>query len=221
MLYPSIVVDNFFSQPELIVDFASKLKFYQNKDGRWPGKRTEVLHSNNFSFFDYVNQKILSVIYPNNKDLYYSAETYFQKISGKRYPNCGWVHKDDSELTAIIYLSKHKFCGTSLCKRITFDSKESSKDLVERKKKFYSQNYYDEKEAGYLKLNNQNYRRTLTVDSEYNRLFLFESANYHMAESFTDKNLNEDRLTLITFINNLGKVNGNLKFGLSESRRLD
>ena len=42
-----------------------------------------------------------------------------------------------------------------------------------------------------------------------------------MAESFTDKNLNEDRLTLITFINNLGKVNGNLKFGLSESRRLD
>ena len=145
----------------------------------------------------------------------------FKKISGKRYPNCGWIHKDDSELTGIVYLSKHKFCGTSLCKRIDFNTHQSSKNLVEYKKKFYSKNYYDEKESHYLKLNNQNYKRTLTVDSEYNRLFLFESANFHMAESFTDKDNNEDRLTLITFISNLGKVNGGLKFGLSESKRLD
>ena len=221
MLYPSVVVDDFFSQPELVLDFASKCKFYQNADGRWPGKRTEVLHKNNFSFFDYINQKILSIIYPNNKDLHYSAETYFQKISGKRYPNCGWIHKDDSELTGIVYLSKHKFCGTSLCKRITFDSQKSNNNLVELKKKYYLKNSYDAKESEYLKINNQNYRRTLTVDSEYNRLFLFDSSNFHMAESFTDKNLNEDRLTLITFISNLGKVNGGLKFGLSESKRLD
>ena len=42
-----------------------------------------------------------------------------------------------------------------------------------------------------------------------------------MAESFTDKNFDEDRLTLITFIGSIGKVNGGLKFSLSESRRLD
>jgi len=230
MLYPSLIVDNFFLQPNLILDFASKQKFYQNIDGRWPGKRTEALHINNFSFFDYINKKIIAALYPNDKDLYYAAETYFQKISGKRYPNYGWIHKDESELTGIIYLSKHKLCGTSLCERISFDSQCSdkldiedfgNKDLVSYKKNFYTKDQYDPKELEYLKINNKNYRRTLTIDSKFNRLFLFDSSNLHMAESFTDKNLDDDRLTIITFINNIGKNNKTLKLGVTESRRLD
>ncbi len=116
MLYPSIVVDNFFSQPELIVDFASKLKFYQNKDGRWPGKRTESLHLIAPQIHRHVGRKVLATLFPNNytKITYNLGDLYFQKISSE-FCNTGWIHVDDpAELTIIIYLSKHKKCGTSI-----------------------------------------------------------------------------------------------------------
>ena len=226
MLYPSIVVDDFFSQPELIVDFASKLKFSQNKDGRWPGSRTESLHINHQTFFDYVNTKILSIVYPNDINYFNNfkleANTYFQKIPGERYPNTGWVHKDPDYITAIIYLSKHKGCGTSLCKKISYNEGIlTEEELVNEKIKFYKKENYDSNEKKYLQSNNQNFKKTLTVDSEYNRLFLFDSHNWHCAESFNDENVKEDRLTLISFISYVYFNNKKVRYPIVESRRLD
>jgi hypothetical protein len=217
MLYPSIVLDNFFTDPDLVVDFASKLNYYKDIEGRWPGERSEMLHVNYHSFFDYVNKKMLKAIYPN-EEIEYAASTTFQKISGKRYPNEGWIHKDPDELTGIVYLSKHKFCGTSLCTKISFEEYKFNQD---DKHKFYKKDNYDHEELKSLQKNNQYFKKTLTVDSEYNRLFLFDSSNYHMANSFVDENVNTDRMTLISFIKNIKGKSNNLKYGVAESRRLD
>jgi|TARA_Y100000114_G_scaffold78335_1_gene72065 hypothetical protein len=218
MLFPSVVLDNFFTDPDLVKDFASKLKYYKASDGRWPGKRTEALHLNHFSFFEYINTKILKVIYPN-ETINFTASTSFQKIEGNRYPNGGWVHKDKDEITAIIYLSKHKFCGTSLCKRVSLDEHQY---VTEEKIKFYKKDKYDPAEVDSINKNNQYYKKILTVNSEYNRLFLFDSHHYHVAESFVDENDKSDRLTLISFISNLKSLDNKiLKYGLPESKRCD
>tara|TARA_Y100001951_G_scaffold85550_1_gene75545 strand:+ start:130 stop:732 length:603 start_codon:yes stop_codon:yes gene_type:complete len=200
MLHPSIIVDDFFLDPDAVVDLASKIKYSNEtmKGNRHkPGQRSEMLHENYPIFFNYVNTKILKTIYPN-EDLEYTASTTFQKVSGKLYPDEGWIHKDPDELTAIIYLSKHKSCGTSLCKRISFEEKE-----VES-------------------LNtNKYFEKTLSVDSKYNRLFLFDSSHWHMSNSFVDKNVKTDRLTLISFLSSIRSKDKNLKHGLIESRKLD
>ena len=226
MLYPSIVVDDFFKDPDSIVNFASKLTYYKDEEGRWPGSRTKGLHENHQSFFDYVNAKILSIVYANDmnycNDVKLQASTSFQKIPGERYPNTGWIHKDPEDITAIIYLSKHKGCGTSLCKKISFDEGILGQgELTDEKIKFYKKENYDSNEKKYLQSNNQNFKKTLTVDSEYNRLFLFDSHNWHCAESFNDENVKEDRLTLISFISYVYFDNKKVRYPIVESRRLD
>ena len=88
--------------------------------------------------------------------------------------------------------------------------------------KFYKKDKYDPAEVDSINKNNQYYKKILTVNSEYNRLFLFDSHHYHMAESFVDENDKSDRLTLISFISNLKSLDNKiLKYGLPESKRLD
>ena len=73
-------------------------------------------------------------------------------------------------------------------------------------------------EEKYLKENNDQFEKTLTLNSRYNRLILFDSSNLHAAEKYSEENINEDRLTLVTFFT---EINGNEnKYPISEMRRL-
>ena len=220
MIYPTIVVDDFFKYPNNIKKLSQDLIYEKDKDGKWPGERSKPIHQTNYDFFNFFNQKILSLIYPQNYlQIHFTANTFFQKISGERYPHTGWVHKDTpSEITAIVYLSNHDNCGTAIWKKINFYN-EHVTSL--QKHNYYKKDFFDKEQLKLINNHNSNYKKILSVNSLFNRILIFDSSQNHSAESFVDKNLNEDRLTLITFIEKINLVNEQIKYPIAECNRLE
>ena len=232
MIYPTIIMDDFFTEPEKIKNFSSKLKYFKDKDGKWPGKRSVPVHEIDYNFFNYFHLKILSILYPNDyRKISYTANACFQKISGNRHQNPGWVHEDiGSEITAIVYLSHHKNCGTSLWKKKNFFDSDSTafekhnfNKVLSKAIEFYEDCIYlfVYEIRFYYYLHNSNFQKILNVDSIYNRIVLFDSNQHHSAENFLDQDIKEDRLTLITFINKVVLNNETMHYPITECRRMD
>ena len=194
MLIPTLVFDNFFKNPKFIVDYAKKLEYKPAEKGEWPGGRSEFLHVLDETLFKEVTSKIIKLIWPSTyQDVYFTAKSMFQTISSD-YVNEGWIHRDPDILTAIIYLSKHEECGTSI-----FEQKSSNFIInIENKKEAYLTKNF-KKEKKFLKENNNNFRETISVKSKYNRIMIFDSLHLHGAKNFCEKDIDEDRLTLVTF----------------------
>ena len=53
--YPVTIVDNFFDDPDEIVEMAENLKWYPPSLGNWPGLRTKQLHAE--------EKKVLSIFW--------------------------------------------------------------------------------------------------------------------------------------------------------------
>jgi len=214
MLFPTTVVDNYFNDPDRIVEYSKKLEWGFDPEGKWPGQRSSTLGEVDYDFFSFHCNKLLSVIYPENtNDITYVAESYFQKISSE-YNNGGWIHCDEpKELTAIVYLSHHKNCGTNI-----YEHKHHfpiQKHLEEKKKVYKSKDFSNEKK--FLLENNENYEESISVKSKYNRLILFDSYLWHGANHYVDKENLEDRLTLVTFFHSINKQG--IKYPVSQMRR--
>ena len=65
-MYPTVtVIDNFFKDPDSIVEIANNLEFYPNSDGAWPGRRTKLLHEVEPEFFEFFGQKLHSIFHEN------------------------------------------------------------------------------------------------------------------------------------------------------------
>ena len=59
MLYPTYVIDNFFPNPDQVVEFSKSLAFERDTNlGKWPGERTGLMHKINFNFFIFNRFKI-------------------------------------------------------------------------------------------------------------------------------------------------------------------
>ena len=222
MIWPTLCVDNFFVNPEEIKKYALSLEYSFAKDGKWPGKRTETLHKINLNLHLLVTTKILKLLYPMDvDDLYWAANGYFQKIDGNIYSQSGWVHKDKNEFTALIYLSHHKNCGTSI-----FNPKNINSSIIneQTKKETYTKAALENKNMGEdskeLIANNSQFEKTITFNSKFNRLILFDAAQFHAAEKFNEIDVNEDRLTLILFFESIFSRTGKqLKFPITEMNR--
>lgn len=220
MLYPFLCVDNFFNDPDEIVEYSKKFKYESSQN--YPGKRTESLHVLDMDFYLWVNDKILSVLYPNDhNNLYYRAGTHFQTVpSGLEHD--GWVHYDDCEFTCIIYLNKNKNCGTSIFSPIQQHyrcDEQKGKSLYYQDPTSYLNvnSLKDEK-----KQNNDKFEESIIVKSKYNRMILFDGFMFHAADPFLDQHSTEDRLTLISFFFGVQFKAGerNLKYPISQMRRI-
>ena len=55
----------------------------------------------------------------------------------------------------------------------------------------------------HLKNNNDQFEETINIKSKFNRFIMFDAAQFHAAQKFTENNVAEDRLTLIGFFNNI------------------
>ena len=118
------------------------------------------------------------------KDVKFNATQFFQKVNKDAGLDKGNIHTDNTLLTAIIFLSNHKNCGTSLYK---------IQDL------------------------RKSYKESIMVDSIYNRLVIFDSAQIHAAQGFDDGS-EGDRLSLISFIGTLNHPE--LKYPIPEMQRI-
>ena len=214
MIWPTVCVDNFFSDPDAIVAYANKQKF--ESDNRSPGKRSPLLHETDFRFFRWSCLKILKIFYPHAfNTLNWTAKAAFQKVP----PNLdldGWVHTDsDWELNAIIYLSKDSDTGTSLYNREIL-----GKRIYEDKAKYnYFQNPEVTGKARALitkarKENNEGFKETTSFKGIYNRLVMFDGAHFHSAHVHNKGP--EDRLTYVVGFENISID----KYPIPESNRI-
>jgi hypothetical protein len=174
--YPTVIIENFFENPDKVVDYSKKLKFINHKDWHtkvnWIGSRSESLHITNKPLFNFIIEKFLSIYYGNNLSnlQYYNSYIYFHKITLQDYKNCSLkntIHKDISTLAAIIYLNKNlhnEETGTSI-----FNSDKN---------------------------------RLIKISNSYNVLVGYDAKKLHSPTNIQDEN----RLTLNVFIGKIKRI---------------
>jgi hypothetical protein len=218
MQWPTLIVDDFFTDPQAVVKLSHTFKYKPDVDYAWPGTRSQPIHKEDKDFFLWSTRKIISLLYPSQiliqNGLQWEALQYFQRIPYKVYGEEGWVHRDhDSEFTSIIYLSHHLNSGTCLYEGKHFNIEP---DHREEKEKFYRDLKDLKRMQKYRKKTNSKFNKKAELFSNFNRLVLFDGHNWHASSNRgTDKN---DRLTLITFFKN---IRGNdVRYPVASMRRI-
>tara|TARA_R100001244_G_scaffold121326_1_gene90974 strand:+ start:272 stop:928 length:657 start_codon:yes stop_codon:yes gene_type:complete len=218
MLFPIVICDNFFDDPDHIVEYGKSLDYKDLKI--LPGSRTDALHTFNEDFFNWITTKSLKLIYPN-EDCSYIADARFQKIPAS-LEHDGWVHTDTpSELTVVVYLSKHTDTGISFYKaknKLVFKDKQKLKyDYFENPNR--SQEELEKiKEA--KKINNEFFQETIHIKGEYNRCVIFDSSVFHSAHTFAGNKTAEDRFIFVNIVYSVSSPKGQIKYPISESKRV-
>jgi hypothetical protein len=196
--FPITVVDDFFEYPDAVREFALQQEYLPDPENKWPGKRSKPLHQIEFILFNSVINKFLSLFYNLDKtNILWNANAHFQKVNSKYQE--GWIHTDNNICTGIIYLSKSKNkCGTTIYKPI--DPVSASIKNIDKKIESFSNTDLLEENKNYLLDNNKQFRPTVTIQEEYNRLVLFDGHLLHSANEFYGDEDDSARLTLVFFI---------------------
>lgn len=202
-MFPVTVIDNFFPDPDKVVEMASNLKFYKTNEGQWPGERTQELSHLNQDFFLSTALKILGTFYESSVESIDMSMT-FQKIKPfEESRNQGWIHRDNGmQLGGLIYLnqSPEPDTGTNIYEE-TRGYSLVDREVNETKIKHYLGHKVsdEEYESSYNKMRSQ-FTETIKVENRYNRLLLFDGMTYHGVNTFGK---DTERLTLVFFLKSL------------------
>jgi len=215
MHWPTLIVDNFFTDPHAIVKLSKTFKYAQAVNGAWPGTRSPPVHEVDKEFFLWSTKKIMALLYPMNLDeMSWNASQYFQRVPYKIYGEEGWVHNDHIfEFTSIIYLSDYSDSGTCLYEGKHFNSVI---EYEEEKKRFYRDLKDFKRMEKYREKANSKFTKKVELYSNFNRLVLFDGYSWHASKG--DRMYKDDRLTLITFFKNI--TIKDIRYPITEMRRL-
>jgi len=209
----NVCVDNFFKNPDKIVEFANKLEYYPDKKGAWPGVRSASLHEIDLDLNTSIVSKIFRAHYPgsNNQISWDSSIVCFAKTKsyGDKILNEGWIHIDyPSVIAGLVYLTPNAdLNGGTNVYQLKKEFKNVHSDYVKQKQKHFF--YTDSPEYNYdtykkeLRKNNDKFNLVTKFNNVYNRMVLWSGSEYHGANSF-DGFENDERLTLLFFINGVG-----------------
>lgn len=207
-MWPTIILDNFFDDPNSIVQYSNSLEYSKEPSGRWPGKRAFINDDLKFA----IVEKALSLYLSDNAIVRCDIQANFQKI--KRFSdnkedsaNRGFLHKDSAsaniELAGIIYLSENDpniNQGTSF---YTLKSGEEYPFNFNLKEELYiSGNYDKDKFDAFFDKIDKVFYKNLDVSNKFNRLIMFDANQWHAANSFYSEN-DEERLTITFFLSNV------------------
>tara|TARA_Y100000004_G_scaffold178717_1_gene221539 strand:+ start:327 stop:974 length:648 start_codon:yes stop_codon:yes gene_type:complete len=205
-MYPTLIVDDFFENPDAIVDYANSLDYYPTT-GEYPGERSKCLSKLDGDLYQTICSDILDSFYPNKKYMFV-CEIQFQRIKpfheDKYHPrNRGWIHRDSQvHFGGIIYLDKNPEpdTGTSIYENVGIIGK--SDECMEIKKDFYTgKSVPDDLYEAAFNYTNKDLEETITVKNKYNRLFCFNSKQHHAAQTYgSGENV---RLTLSFFFRDI------------------
>ena len=203
MPYPLVIKDNFFSDPDSILELCNQFDCNRSHVN-FPGLRTNYLSNTNKKLFLSIANRIFALIH-DSLPSHYKMDIEFQKIDpfvkddkwDKK--NRGWVHKDCCLFGGVIYLDKNpdKDAGTGIYKLkdgYHFQDKESLsyKVLLYSGKLIDDGQYYQ----AYDMIADQ-YEETLRVPNVYNRLVLMPGDQMHGMTTIGDK----ERNTIVFFCN--------------------
>jgi len=202
--FPAICIDNFYSDPDGIRNWALSLDYKPAPEGQWPGLRSSPLHLVDPKFFQDFCHKIFSLYFDTeNTDIKWVVHTQFQLIEPydadpKSKKNTGWIHYDDDTIFGgLIYLNPEidVDCGTSVFRQ----DKESisSADFKQAKQTFYRSKRFLNYD-NILSEHNSNFTETIVYKNLYNRFISFDGETAHKANSFFTE---IPRLTQVFFVN--------------------
>ena len=199
MYFPLYYTTNFFDNADEVRKWAMDLEFIKPEDGRYPGVRTKPIHLIDKNFYDFVHMKIMSLVYGKDvKHVSWETASTFQLIKYEdiKNDNSGWIHTDnDSALTSIIYLTPGiSNSGTNFYKpkKVGFQAQ-----TPDEKFNYYKSGEADENYKNAQLNFNNNYKKIVSVDNEYNSMIAFDGGYFHGAD--WDLKPGDERLTLITF----------------------
>ena len=201
-----IAIDNFFENPEAIVKYGKSLRFQST--GRHPGTRTQPLWNTDQALHNAILQKVLSCYY----DLDYisieweSSNMEFTEIP--RYAkdkndvrNKGWIHQDvdilgNDDLAGLIYLTPDidPDSGTSL-----WSLKPDAKIIINAEEEGSTPGQGEEYVKQYLK-QRENLVEKFRFQNFFNRLIMYDTNEFHGANSYWNDDDKDPRLTLVFFI---------------------
>lgn len=197
---PTIVIDNFYENPELWRDFALDLEFYKGNRGSWPGVRSDYLQNLDSNLFDLFYAKIMYHLNQYGYTKFLELQTTFQLID-ESYGE-GWVHDDDPQFTVagVIYLSPDADIGTGTT--LYSHQTDFNPDL-------YNKIFMDdvlvaseeerEKHKKYREEQRSHFTPTTTIETVFNRCIIFDPRTWHSADKFFGKEKRDTRLTQVFF----------------------
>ena len=204
MIIPTTIVDDFLEDPDSVREFALKQTYASDPEGNWPGMRSRLLSDLNPHLFEHVCRRIFSLFWDvKTTDVFWDAYGGFQRVA-KEFEQ-GWIHQDNDDLViAIIYLTPDAdpATGTSLYKRKNI-TEPIDPELIKVKKlgNIELQTASDLYQTSRDK-NKSYYKETLRCGNVYNRLFIFDSSQYHGVPAYDTGH--DERLTLTLFVRKLG-----------------
>tara|TARA_R100001086_G_scaffold129215_1_gene66848 strand:- start:284 stop:949 length:666 start_codon:yes stop_codon:yes gene_type:complete len=221
MQWPTLIVDNFFTDPHAVVKLSKTFKYTRDKENNWPGKRTPPLYEVDNNFFMWSTRKIMALLYPAQivskqwPPLKWQATQNFQRVPYNTYGKEGWIHADVThEFTVIIFLSDHPQSGTCLYEGKHFNAQSK---YLEEKQRFYGDLKDRSRMEKYRDKTNAQFRKKVEFFSNFNRLVLFDGANWHSSRNAD--NSKSDRLTLITFFSSV--TGEGIRYPITQMRRIE
>lgn len=205
MRIPTLIVDNFYEDPDRVRDFALSLDYPDSSD-RYPGKRTSSLKLINKNFFDYCTKKVNSLLFSSKDRHECEVNTSFQYIEpfSSEVENYGWIHNDKPCLfTCILYLTPNVNLnsGTSIYhENENFDIEKFEK-FSDSRKTLYGSSFVDEKYEENWRLHREMFTETVRVDNVYNRLLIFDAQQWHGVPTYNTSTMG--RLTQTFFLTKL------------------
>ena len=201
-MIPITIVDDFLDEPHQLIELSKNLEFKTDKDGRWPGSRTEEIHTIDELLYNNITTKIMALFHPmrDAKETDLDCSMSFQKVPAKM--NHGWVHNDNCFATGILYLNENPLVnsGTSC-----YTSKEGTlidMSTTETKRKCNKKGFMDESDLQIQEKYNSVFQKDVDIRGKFNRLTLMHGNVHHSANSFAVDD-DEDRLTLVMFFHRI------------------
>jgi hypothetical protein len=195
MRFNSLTIDNFYTNPDEVREFALKQEFKVR--GNYPGQRTKSFLT------DSLKKKMRDILYPFAGEITYwgSDDTENNYTGSFQYTvseDRSWIHADSTtDWAAVCYLTPDAplSAGTGI-----FRHKATG---------WSHYDYKRENEPGYVESappgnEMRDYTKWEMVDrigNVYNRLIMYRADNYHVSLDYFGQNMNDGRLFQVFFFN--------------------
>ena len=189
MRFNSLTIDNFYSNPMDVREFALRQEFKVR--GNYPGQRTESFLS------DATKKTLRDILYPFAGEITNWGGEYTGSFQYTTASDRSWIHADSTtDWAAVCYLTPDAplTAGTGI-----FRHKETGWSNFDYRN--YDPEYLKQAPPGH---DSQDYTKWEMVDrigNVFNRLIMYRADNYHVSLDYFGKDMYDGRLFQVFFFN--------------------